>query len=57
MALSYTNLLMGLLEEDLLNSEDPKPDLWLRFIDIFLLWTYEHDSLFLECLNKFGGAQ
>ena len=37
-----------------LNSEDTKPDLWLRFIDIFLLWTHGHDSLllFLECLNS-----
>jgi len=33
MAPSYANLYMGSLEEDFLNSEDSKPDLWLRFID------------------------
>ena len=38
MAPSYANLFMGSLEEDFMNSEDSKPDLWLRFIDdIFLL--------------------
>ena len=55
MAPSYANLFMGSLEEDFLNSEDSKPDLWLRFIDdIFLLWTHGHDSLllFLERLNS-----
>ena len=52
---SYANHFMGSLEEDFLNSEDSKPDLWFRFIDdIFLLWIHGHDSLllFLECLNS-----
>ena len=54
MAPSYANLFMGSLEEDFLNLEDSKPDLWLRFIDdIFLLWTQGHDSLlFIESLNS-----
>jgi hypothetical protein len=33
MASSYANLFMGSLDEDFLNSEDSKLDLWLRFID------------------------
>jgi hypothetical protein len=52
---SYANLFMGSVEEDFLNSEESKPDFWLRFIDDnFLLWTYGHDSLilFLERLNS-----
>jgi hypothetical protein len=49
----YYDIFMGSLEEDFLNSEDTKPDIWFRFIDIILLWTHGHDSLllFLECLN------
>jgi hypothetical protein len=35
MVLSYANFFVRFLEEDILNSEDSKPDLWLRFIDIF----------------------
>ena len=48
MAPYYANLFMEFLEEDFLNSEDSKHDLWLRFMDvIFLLWTHSHDSLLL----------
>ena len=42
MACSYANLFMGSLEDDFLNSKDSKPNLWLRFIDVILLWTHGH---------------
>jgi hypothetical protein len=47
----YANLFIRSLEKDFLNSEHSKPDLWFRFIDIFLLWTHGYDSLFLERPN------
>ena len=45
MPLPHINLLMGNL--NFLNSEDYKPDLWLGFMNIFLLWIYAHYSLLL----------
>ena len=54
MAPSYANLFVGSLEEDFLNSEDSRPDFWLRSIDDLFLWTHSHDYFlfFLECLNN-----
>ena len=39
MALSYANLFMENMEEEVLKLEVYQPDLWLSLIDVTLLWT------------------
>ena len=46
----HANLFMGHLEQDFLNSKFDKLGLWLRFIDMFLLWP--HGPNCLERLNS-----
>ena len=43
---SLVNLFMGNLEQIPLSDCQPKPLIWLRFIDdIFLIWTHDEDEL------------
>ena len=51
MALSYANIFMGDLEENLLNSADKRPDIWWRYIDdVFVIWPFGERCL-MEFLN------
>ena len=46
MALSYANLFMGVLEQQMFSSYKHKPFLYFRYIDdIFMIWTDGEDSL------------
>ena len=56
MAPSYTNIFMGRLEKQLLQSVRLKPFSWLRFIDdIDMKWIHGRETLeaFLETANSF----
>ncbi|GFR92965.1 hypothetical protein ElyMa_004366300 [Elysia marginata] len=55
MAPSYANFFMGALEGKMLNSSPHQPLIWLRYIDIFLIWTHGSSTLdqFLAHANNF----
>ena len=51
----YTNLFMGKLEQELLQTQNKKPRVWWRYTDdIFAIWTHGERSLqtFLESLTR-----
>ena len=50
-----TNLFMDKFEQKSLNSANPKPEWWTRFVDdTFLIWAHGKEELekFVEHLNK-----
>ena len=51
----YACIFMKYIETEFLKSQEIKPWLWKRFIDIFFIWTDTEENLdkFLEDLNKF----
>lgn len=56
MAPSYANIFMGVLENEILNSCDLPPTIWLRFIDdIFAIYRASEDEVIshIEALNQF----
>jgi hypothetical protein len=55
LAPSYANIFMSSFEEKFVYTYEPKPSIWLRYIDdIFLIWEHGQESLdiFLSHLNN-----
>ena len=62
-AVSYANIFMSVLESSMLlefhNKYNCKPTSWLRFIDIFFIWTVDEKSLrhFLNFCNDYSKSE
>ena len=51
----FACVFMDKVESAFFESENTKPRVWIRYIDIFFIWTGSEDELegFLQCLNTF----